>query len=69
MLTHSDAIVELLSDTQRLIRGCIARPDECRIVRTDFGNVAILSAAKFRIVVTGLRVDRRRARHGPAGGL
>lgn len=67
-LQHSDAIIELIKDSQGLVGGCIVGSYKRTVVSGDLGDVAILAAAKFRVVVARLSIGRLSRRGGKAQG-
>ena len=57
-LEHSDTIVELIDDAQLLVRGSVVGQDEGAVMCPNIGNVAVLSTAKFGIIVACLSTFR-----------
>jgi hypothetical protein len=57
--THPNAVIELIDDTQNLIARCIILDGERRVVRADFGDIAVLPAAELWVVVARHRVCRK----------
>lgn len=55
-LDHANTIVELVRDGIYLVTGCISFNVEGRVVRADFGNVAVFAVAEFGVIVAWLSV-------------
>lgn len=67
-LKHTYAIIQLSNDAVILIRRCVVRIDEWRIVGGDVCNIAILPRAELGIVVARLRVYWLSRRGGCTSG-
>lgn len=61
--THADTIVELINDAKLLVACCVPGHGEGSIVGTHFGDVTVLPAAEFWVVITrrGVRDGRSAA--------
>ena len=57
-LNHTDAVVELNSNTAILVGCKVASDVKCGIVSDDLGDVAVLAVTELRVVVTGCGVCR-----------
>ena len=55
---HSYAVIELINNSQLLIRGSIVWHRERAVVCSNVGDIAVLSTAEFGVVVACLRIGR-----------